>query len=40
MHTLDPDVIEAEARARGARVVSRHDEPRSTVLVLTWQQES
>jgi SAM-dependent methyltransferase len=40
MQTLDPDVIEAEARARGARVVSRHDEPRSTVLVLTWQQES
>ena len=37
---VDPDVIEAEATARGARVVSRHDEDRSTVMVLTWQPES
>ena len=34
---LDPDMIQAEARARGARVVSRDDEPGATVLVLTWR---
>jgi len=33
---LDADVIEDEARARGARVVSRVDERRATVMVLTW----
>ena len=33
---LDPDVIEAAAIARGARVVSRKDRPRATEMVLTW----
>ena len=34
--TLDADEIEAEARARGARVVSREDNRGTTVMVLTW----
>ena len=33
---LDPDVIEAEARARGARIVSRKDKRGATMMVLTW----
>ena len=34
---LDPDVIEAEALARGAHVLSRKDGHRATVMVLTWR---
>ena len=34
---LDPDVIEAEATARGARTVSRKDRRGETTMVLTWQ---
>lgn len=33
---LDPDVIEAEAHARGARTVTRRDKHGETTMVLTW----
>ena len=34
--TLDPEVVEAEASARGARVVSREDQHGATEIVLAW----
>jgi len=33
---LDPDVIEAEARQRGATILSREDRRGATLMVIAW----